>query len=84
MFEIRVPERALDLEVPVIDEQFIAGGNIDLVIMKLDAAQAPVPAPAAEVDLRGIPVHMLESLLLLEIHGVYAAVAVALPAAAHH
>ena len=65
------------LKIPVINEQFIAGGDVDFIIMKLDAAQTPVPAPAAEVNFRGIPVHVLDCLLLLEIHGKYPAVAVA-------
>ena len=84
VLEIRVPERTLDLKILVIDKQFIAGGNVNLIVMKLDAAQAPVPAASGKINLRGVPVNMLECFLLVEIHGKDPAVAVPLLTAAHH
>ena len=84
MFEIRVPERTPDLKILAINEQLIAGGNVNFVIIKLDAAQAPVPAASGKINIRGIPVNVLECLLLVEIHAKDPAVAVPLLAAAHH
>ena len=46
MFEIRITERASCPEPGIVDEQFVARRDVDLVAVKCDAAQAAVPAAA--------------------------------------
>ena len=55
------------LEVAVVPEQFVARGDVDGVLVELDAAQAPVRIASFEVDAARIPVDVLHDLVLIEI-----------------
>jgi len=78
VFQVATAERALNLEILIIDKQLIAGGDIYFTGKKRDTTQAAVPATAGEIDLTGIPVHHLINAFFSEINQVDSAVAFAL------
>ena len=78
VFQVTAAEGSLDPEITVVNEQFIAGGDIDMVAVKGDAAQSAVPATSGEVDIGGIPVHHLVHFLAGKIHQVNSPVAFSL------
>ena len=83
VFEVSVPNRILDFELAVVAKKLIAGGDVDVVTVKRYATQTPVCASALEIDFAGVPVDKLYAFLILEVHGKYATVALALLAAAY-
>ena len=83
VLQVPVAVRRLDLEVPVVPEQFVARGDVDGVLVELDAAQAPIRTASFEIDAAGIPVDVLDDLAPVEIDRIHAAVALALLGASH-
>ena len=75
--------RSLHFEAAVVAKKFVACGNQYIVTVECNAAQAPVGAAALEVYIGRVPIDMLRNLLFLKIDRKYAAVTLALPAAAH-
>ena len=67
---------------PVVTEQFIARGDVDVVAVELDAAQSAVGTAPLEVDAARVPVNVLHNLAPLEVDRVDPAVALPLLGAA--
>jgi hypothetical protein len=72
----------LTREGAVVTEELVARRYPDFVMVEGNAAQAAIRAAAREVDVAGVPVDDLASLLPVEIDDVDAAVAFTLLAAA--
>ena len=83
VLQIAVHTRSLNLEAAVVTKEFVACGYQDFVTTECHAAQAPVAAAALEVYLARIPVDVLKDILFLKINRIYAAVTLAVPAAAY-
>ena len=84
MLEVGIAERPQPPELLVVNEEFVARGDVNLVAVESDAAQASVPATPGPVDIRGIPVKHLVHGLIRRIDNVNAAVAFSLLTAAHY
>ena len=83
MFEIFVFERSHQFKLLVELEQFIAGRDPDMIIVKRDAAQTPVPAAPLPIDIHPVPIDRLEDFISVGVDQVNAAMALALIAAPH-
>ncbi len=70
------------LELPIVDEQFVACGDEHFVTVESDAAQPAIPAPALPVDVRGVPVHGFGNPIFFYIDQVDTTVTFALTGAA--
>lgn len=64
-------------------KKFVACGDQDIATAECNAAQAPVATTALEVYLARVPVDHLRNILFLKIDHKYAAVTLALAAAAY-
>ena len=83
VLEVAVAKRAQLPEVRVVDEQFVARGDINLIAVESNAAQAAIPATASPVNIGGIPVQYLVNGLRCRIDNKDAAVTFALLTAAY-
>lgn len=72
-----------DFEAAVETKKFVTCSDQDIVITECNAAQAPITTAAFKVYLARVPVDQLHNILLLKIDHKYAAVTLALPAAAY-
>ena len=81
VFQIAIAIRFFDRKFLVIAKQLVAGGDVDIVAVEGDAAQASIRPPAFEINIARIPVDVLLTRLLFEVDRVYAAVALTLLAA---
>ncbi len=83
VIQILVLTDSLDIETAGVPKQLIASCDQDIIVAECDTAQAPVRAAAFEVNVACVPVDVLLNILILEIDREYAAVTLALLAAAH-
>ena len=83
VIQIIVLAESLDFETAVATKKYVACGDQDIFVAECDAAHTPVAAAALEVNLALVPVEELLNLLRLKIDRKYAALTLALPAAAH-
>ncbi len=83
VLQISISVRLLDLKITVVAIQLIAGGDVDVITVECDAAQATICPATFKVYAARVPVDMLLARLRIEIDRVYAAVAFALLAATH-
>ena len=83
VLQIAVPVGSHDFEAAVVTKKFVARGDQVIVTAERNTAQAPVSAAALEVYVALVPVDGLFDLLIFKIDRKYAAVTLALLAAAH-
>lgn len=83
VFQIVVLAGSLHFKAAVEMKKFVACGDQDIATAKCNAAQASVATTALEVYLTRVPVDQLHYILFLKINPKYAAVTLALPAAAY-
>ena len=55
MLQVTVAVAVLQLELAVVAEQFVGRGDIDVISIKRNAAQAAVGPAALPVDVTGVP-----------------------------
>lgn len=79
MFEILVSMRFKELEMSIVNKNFVTGCDIDFIAMKSDSAQAAISTPAFPAYRRIIPIDHLFELTRVKIDEIDAAVAFALP-----
>jgi len=78
VFQIAISIGLGDLKIAVIAKQLIAGGNVNIIAVESNAAQATIRASAVEIYVARIPVDVLLTRLLFEVDCVYAAVTLTL------
>src|SRR5690606_16140560 len=78
VLQIRISKGALDASLGIEDEQFIAGGDVDVIAVDGDAAQPAIAASPGPVDVDVVPVHQPTVPAGFEVHEVDAAMAFAL------
>ena len=84
VLKIVVLVRSLHFKATVETKKLVACGDQDVATAERNAAQAPIATAALEVNRSRVPVDWLRDILFLKIDHKYAAVTLALPAAAHH
>ena len=83
VLQIKVRTGSPDFEAAIVMKKFVACGDQDIATAECNAAQAPVATTALEVYLARVPVDHLRNIPFLEIDHKYAAVTLALAAAAY-
>lgn len=84
VLQVVIPKGFFYLEFGIEHEYFVAGGDINVVASKRDAAEAPVGTATRKVYFARIPVEDLGCLARLQVDKIDAAVTLALFAAANH
>lgn len=84
MFKVRVAVTRNHLKPLIEYDNLVAGRNIDFIVVEFYAAQPPIPAAPAPVDIHIVPIHWFEQFVGISINQVHATVALSLVATAHY
>src|SRR6266542_2373713 len=84
VLEVAVPERALELKIGVVDEDLVAGGQVDAAAVEGDPPKAPVGSTPFPADRGVIPIDPLLDHAGRDVQQEDAPMALSLMAGANH